>query len=64
MKIEATVESVTDNLETLAVSFWGHPTTAKEGDDATKYKMDIPATVKAKRAFYIGRRVNITIEPV
>lgn len=64
MKIEATVHGIKDNLETLAVSLLGWPTSAPDGTLATSYSLDIPASARARKAFHLGRKIRITIEPV
>lgn len=63
MKIETTVKGVLMNGDTMQLTLQGWPTTAPLGTFAKDYSIDIPANVKAKRAFHIGRKVYITIEP-
>lgn len=63
MKIEAEVLGVKTDGISLSLSLSGWPVTAPEGEMATSYTIDVPATTKAKRAFYIGRKVSISIDP-
>jgi hypothetical protein len=63
MKIEATVKGVTREGDELVLLLDGWPVTAPDGTLARTYAIEVPANEKAKRAFYIGRRVNITVEP-
>lgn len=63
MKIETTVKGVVQEGEELVLHLWGWPVTAPEGTMARTYVIDVPANAKAKTAFYIGRKVNITINP-
>lgn len=64
MKIEATVKGVTREGEELVLVLDGWPATAPDGTMARTYVIEVPANAKAKRAFYIGRKVNVTVEPV
>lgn len=64
MKIEATVKGVTREGDDLVLLLDGWPVTAPDGTIARTYAIEVPATAKAKRAFYIGRKVNVSIDPV
>lgn len=63
MKIEAHVKGVTQEGDELVLVMDGWPVTAPDGTLARTYAIEVPANAKAKRAFYIGRKVNITIDP-
>jgi hypothetical protein len=64
MKIETTVKGVEMIGDEMHLKLQGWPTTAPDGTMAQDYSLPIPASAKAKRAFYIGRKVNVTVEPM
>lgn len=64
MKIEARVKGVHQEGDELMLVLDGWPVTAPEGTLRRTYCIEVPANAKAKRAFYIGRKVNITVDPM
>jgi hypothetical protein len=63
MKIETQVKGISHDGEELLLHLDGWPTTAPAGTYPRDYSIHVPANAKAKRAFYVGRKVCITIDP-
>jgi hypothetical protein len=64
MKLETKVKGVSQDGDDLLLHLDGWPITAPDGTYPRDYNIAVPANAKAKRAFYIGRKVYITIDPV
>lgn len=63
MKIRASVLTVDDCGDTITVTLQGRAARGAEWRSYLKIEMQLPATTTAKRAYYLGRDVNIEVGP-
>lgn len=63
MRMQCEVIDVQDNSESLTVGIEGKPRGTADWYPSKRHVFHIPATQKNKRAFYIGRHVEVTIKP-
>lgn len=64
MKITAEVLSVDSHGDALNVKLQGKAKIDADWRPYLKFDLDVPETDKNRRAFYVGRKVKLTIEPV
>lgn len=63
MKLECTVTKVSNSGDTVSITLRGNK--PNDADWRPRYEQEIEVTCsdKVKRAFYLGRKVTITVEP-
>jgi hypothetical protein len=63
MKIKAEIIGVESQGDALQIVLQGAPETAPEWFGWKRQSFIVPATVKNKKAFFVGRLCIITLEP-
>ncbi len=63
MKLECTVSKVSENGETISIALDGRQANDAEWRRDGTQTLEFTATDKARRAFYLGRKVIMTVEP-
>ncbi|MEQ1580890.1 MAG: hypothetical protein ABL964_09885 [Steroidobacteraceae bacterium] len=64
MKIKAEVIAVETSGDALDVSLQGKAEADAEWRPMLRFNVQVPESIKNRRAFYVGRDVRISIEPV
>lgn len=63
MKLECEVTKVSGDGETMAIGLKGRQANDAEWRRDGCQEIQITATVSAKKAFFLGRRVTLTVTP-
>lgn len=63
MKLDCEVTKVSGNGETVTIEMDGRQKTDAEWRRNGLQQIQVTGSDKVKRAFYLGRRVTITVEP-
>jgi hypothetical protein len=65
MKLDATITSVNEDCDQLTVSIYGWADSDPEGTTRRPLgSIDVPSTVRNRRAYHVGRRLLIEVRPV
>jgi hypothetical protein len=63
MKLECTVTAVSGSGETVAIRLEGRQANDAEWRRDGTQELQVTGSEKVKRAFYLGRKVIVTVEP-
>jgi hypothetical protein len=63
MKLECRVTKVSNSGESIAITLRGRQSTDPDWFRDGVQDIEVKCSERAKRAFYLGRRVVVTVEP-
>lgn len=63
MKLECVVKSMSENGETVSIDLNGRQSIDAEWRRDGDVSLQVTSSAKVRRAFYLGRKVRITVEP-